>query len=282
MKKWICALTVLLLGGCSSQFVYNNMDWMIHWYLDDYIDLQRSQKKIFDEKFEVWHNWHRQEELTKYAAHLKEIRHDIASGSISEESIKTHFDRIREHWVSLRNRVAPDLVPLSKLLTQEQVSELFDAIEKENIEREEKITEFDASSDEEKSKERVSGLKDNIKEWLGKLTPEQDQIIVDMAPEFYSTSKHWLQYRRRVQQVARDIFEQKDTDPEFENKVLKVMSEPENYRHPELVKRNDANQKLYAQLVIRLYEVMTDKQKKRVLGKIDDYIEDFEELSEDD
>lgn len=282
MKKWFFVVSIFLLSGCSSQFVYNNMDWMIHWYLDDYIDLTKPQKKIFDEKFEVWHGWHRQEELKNYAAQLREIRDIVETGNVDQEKIQHHFDQVRGHWISLRNRISPDLSPMAQTLSQEQVAALFDTLEKENKKREEELDESEQLSDAERAKERLSGLEDNLKEWTGKLSSEQLQIVQAYSPRFESTARHWLQYRRHVQSLARTLFEQKDSNPNFEQDLLNLMSNPESHRHAELVEKNDANNVLYSQMVVEFGATLSQKQKKRLLRKIDGYIEDFEELSEDD
>ena len=42
-----CLLLTLLLGGCSTTFTYNQLDWLIPWYVDDYVDLSRDQKQEF-------------------------------------------------------------------------------------------------------------------------------------------------------------------------------------------------------------------------------------------
>ena len=74
MRKFWIVIFALILSACSSQFAYNNLDWLIHWYLDDYIDLNKAQKQSFDGEFEKWMQWHRTEELQKYQQHLQELR----------------------------------------------------------------------------------------------------------------------------------------------------------------------------------------------------------------
>ena len=41
-------LTILLLvsvTGCSSKFAYNNLDWLVYWYVDDYIEFSDQQEE---------------------------------------------------------------------------------------------------------------------------------------------------------------------------------------------------------------------------------------------
>jgi len=61
MKKLWLVLGFLVLTGCSSKLAYNNLDWLIYWYMDDYVELNDSQEAIFDIKLEGWIDWHREE-----------------------------------------------------------------------------------------------------------------------------------------------------------------------------------------------------------------------------
>lgn len=281
MKKWCWIVLVLFLSGCSSQFVYNNMDWMIHWYLDDYIDLNKPQKKVFDKHFTVWQVWHREEELAKYAAQIKEIIVMIESDSLTQEAMSNHFEQLRSHWVSLRNRIAPDLAEMAPALTVKQVGHLFEYLEEQNAEREEEQNEFAGKSEEERMEVRAKDIRENISEWIGKLTEPQKQLVKHYSPQFRSNGREWLKYRRLVQEHAHELFINKDSDPEFKTKLLAVMSDPESYRHQTLIENSEHNGKVYTAMVVELSQQLTSKQKKRLLRKLDGYIEDFEDLSED-
>ena len=50
MNKLIAVVFTLsiLLTGCSSKFAYNNIDWLMYWYIDDYVELDKSQKSLLD------------------------------------------------------------------------------------------------------------------------------------------------------------------------------------------------------------------------------------------
>ena len=39
-------LAVLLLGGCVVRVVYNQLDWLALWYVEDYFDLDPAQAHI--------------------------------------------------------------------------------------------------------------------------------------------------------------------------------------------------------------------------------------------
>ena len=65
-KILLPVLCVLVLSACTTSFYYNRLDWLIPWYVDDYIDLSSEQKQSLKVKLEPYLNWHRQEELNNY------------------------------------------------------------------------------------------------------------------------------------------------------------------------------------------------------------------------
>lgn len=70
MKNLLAIFVFLLLSGCSSQFAYNNLDWLAYWYIDDYIDFTAEQEVIVDQKLITWLDWHKQQELPRYLSDL--------------------------------------------------------------------------------------------------------------------------------------------------------------------------------------------------------------------
>ena len=64
-------LLALTLSGCSAtQFIYNRVDILVRWYLDDYVSLDREQQARFDDRFDLLIEWHRREELPVYGVLL--------------------------------------------------------------------------------------------------------------------------------------------------------------------------------------------------------------------
>jgi len=73
VKKIIVIGLVLLLSGCSTKFVYKNLDWLVYWYVDDFVELSDEQERMVDVKLATWLEWHKNTEIPKYVAHLNEL-----------------------------------------------------------------------------------------------------------------------------------------------------------------------------------------------------------------
>ena len=39
MRSLLVVVFIIFLTSCSSKLAYNNLDWWVYWYLDDYVEL---------------------------------------------------------------------------------------------------------------------------------------------------------------------------------------------------------------------------------------------------
>lgn len=280
MKKKIIVMLLLpfILIGCSSTFAYNNIDWLLYWYLDDYVELNKSQKKIFDTKLDVWLRWHRKEELVQYKNQLLSLKQRLNAGPLASEEWLNEFDTARNHWTRLRDRVGPDLVEFVPKLSDEQVDNLFDALEEQNIENEQ---DRDELTEAERREERIDDLQDQLKSYVGKLNKDQKALVVEYEPRFKTNFDNWIAYRRKVQAEAKQIIQRRNSDPDFANKLTEIMRHPEAYQSPEYQDVSAYNRVLSTELTAELNLSFTPKQMRKLNKKIDDLLEDLEDLIND-
>lgn len=278
MKKTILISFVFLLSACSSQFVYNNLDWLVHWYIDDYIDLDKPQKKAFDDHFAIWHAWHRKEELIKYEEHLKELKEMLDKDDLSAEQVQAQFDRGRGHWERFRDHVTPNVAQLAYLLTDEQIIELFDSLEEKNIEDEEERL---AMSQEEIIEKFEKAFADQLKDYFGKLTKAQKAMVDQKVTEIIPNRLEWIKYRRSIQKAAKEMMLARKDNPNFAQDFTAMFSNPDVFKHDLYNQNNEHNRLVFAEMVVDAYKTLTEKQRKRVYRKIDNFIVDFSELRED-
>ncbi len=275
----IVALTVLL-SACSSKFAYNNLDWLVHWYLDDYVELTKEQEELFDGYFKKWHSWHRSEELDKYVAQLKALKTDIERDELNAQAISSHLDGARTHWTRLVNELAPELAVLAEDLDDEQVVYLFASLEKENAEREKELLENAELDDSERLEKRTESLFDDLKERVGRLSAEQKKIIEDFAPDFRTTALQNIRYRRAIQSAARSLFADKANNPQFKPQLVHLLTHTDDYRDEQYQADSLHNRVRYTAMMEALLPTLNAKQKRKLIKQIQDMIDDFEDLSE--
>ena len=278
-KIGIMLIGLLALSGCSSKFAYNNIDWLVYWYVDDYVELTNEQEDAFDAKVDRWLKWHRGEELQQYALHLQQIKKMATTTEITAEEIAEEFALGRTHWERLRSELSPGLAQMAISLSDEQVVYFFAQLEKENKEEEEeRREELEEKSEQEILDDRVERVTEQVEEFIGKTNSSQRRLIRDFAPQFQSTYEYWLSYRRDVQQKARELFATRENNPTFVEELTTLMSNPDVYRSEEHIRLGEENALLYATMLSELQGTLTDKQKRRLNREVDGIIEDIEDL----
>jgi len=276
MRLLLVLFSVIFLASCSSKLAYNNLDWWVYWYLDDYIELKGEQEEKFDDYLQNWLRWHKTSELERYKAHLSEIKSQIKNGRLDSGAVQGHLVLAREHWERVRDEISPELVSIAKTLDDEQVVSLFAALEKDNKEEEEERLELLAKSEEKRLEERVERIEETINERIGKLTVEQKQIVRTYASQFISTGDEWLKYRRNIQNAARKLFVTRTFNSDFERDLVTLMQNPDSYKTDVYKQSSAHNMTVTATLISEIFSTLTDNQRERLIENINDLINTVE------
>lgn len=282
MKRSFIFVLIIVLSGCSSKLAYNNLDWLIYWYMDDYIELTTKQETVFDHHLESWIDWHRDTELTRYVSQLETLKSELANGQLTEQSINQHFEQASTHWIRVREKISPEIAAMAKTLSDEQVIHLFAALEADNKEKEAEYLEDSAQSEQEKAEERLEDITEDVEDRIGSLSEPQRAIVAQYAPQFASTYQDWLAYQRTIQNAARKLFATRDSNPDFTENLVNVMSNPDRYRTDTYLQKREQNRQLYARMTAELAQTLTPVQKRKLLEKIQDIIDDLNDLAGDE
>jgi hypothetical protein len=278
VKKIIIVGLVLLLSGCSTKFVYKNVDWLVYWYIDDFVELTNQQEDIVDAKLATWLEWHKEAELPKYINHLSELSDDIRTQQLSLEKMHYHQQKAADHWIRLKAKIIPDLVAMSPMLSQVQVDSMFKEIDKMNEDEVDEREELLAKTPEKRKSESLKRKKRNLKRWLGKLTSEQEQLVDNMHGEYHSNGELWSQYRVRYQAELRTLLNDTDRGESFETKLTELLTVPEKYRGELLNQRNIENSNKYKEFLLAADTLVTEDQRKHLLEEIAEFVDDLNDL----
>lgn len=280
MKKAKLPIVVLfsfLLSACSSTFVYNNIDWLLYWYVDDYIDLSSEQEAALDERIVSWQSWHRSTELEKYQTQLKILRAQLKSGILAEKQWLSEFEEAQQHLNRFRTKIAPELAIIAQQLSTEQVEGLLSSWHKK---RQERQSEFETRTESERLIRREERLTEFVEDNVGKLSQQQAGIIKQYVPKFLSISNEQTAYQTRLQKVVRDIFLNRDS-LEFKHQLTSLISNPDQYKPSAYQAALDHNARLYAQMLAELNSTFTQKQKLKLDDKLEKWINLIEDLISD-
>lgn len=278
-SRWLVLLAcvLLLLNGCAVRFVYNQLDWMVPWYLDDYIELEGPQKALFRERLDAYLSWHRRQQLPLYADFLEQVA-DRAERGLSPADIDFIQTRTEQLAQAMIDRLKPDMMALFALASDAQVKALFKKFAEDNREyRKENV-------DVSEKKQRRSRQKEVIRyaeRWTGTLTSAQRQLIVDWSGQFelmdadiYETQLRWQDEFHRILLLRHDR-------AAYEAAFSRLLDTPAFGRSEQMQRKLDANQQLLIGLYLALEQSLSPDQRKHMVNKLRDYAQDFRELAQE-
>lgn len=274
----LLALLLLLISGCSSKFAYNNIDWMLYWYVDDYIELDKAQKSLLDVKIESWHAWHRSNELTEYRQQLLNMKQDVETGQLTTDKWEHHLRQGAQHWERFRDHITPELTALAVNLTDQQIESFYEILEEDNIDN---IEERADSTVEERIEDNQKRAQKQVKKWIGRLSKQQKILVNQHVTSFESTFDEWITYRRNMQQASKALLLSRNDNPNFAQELTALMANPDQFRSENYLKLNQHNREVFATMLVTLNDTLTKKQRKRAVNEIDDLIDDIDDLMND-
>ncbi|MED5235309.1 MAG: DUF6279 family lipoprotein [Pseudomonadota bacterium] len=273
MRSLLVVVFIIFLTSCSSKLAYNNLDWWVYWYMDDYIELKDEQEEQFDAHLQNWLSWHKKSELTRYKAQLEDIKKQIQNDTLNSSIVYNNLELARSHWERVRDEVSPELAAIAKTLDDEQVVTLFAALEKDNKEEEEERQEALEKSEAERLKDRIERIQETISERIGDLSKEQKQIVSTYAQQFISTGDAWIKYRRNIQNAARKLFVSRKQNERFEQELVSLMQNPDNYKSDVYKQSSAHNMTVTATLLAEIFSTLSEKQRQTLIENVDELIE---------
>ncbi|NVJ62050.1 MAG: hypothetical protein HWE27_16790 [Gammaproteobacteria bacterium] len=264
---------VLLLQGCGLKFWYNRLDWVVPWYVDDYIELTDAQESELEKLMVLKTRWHRTSELPAYVSFLNGIKQDIKQREVVV-NYEQRRQQIREFYERILAEMSPQLTELMLTMTKPQLESFVAALKENDQEWSEEVEE---RSDEDVIERRIENLTDNINEWSGRLTKEQKKLVEKWASELKSTGEMRLKYREQWRSALQQAFLLEDV-AKRKTEFTKLIVEGQSLQSEELIQAYQHNAEVAERYLGLLADTMTPKQEKKLLARIDNYIEDFEDL----
>ena len=281
VKRLLLIVLMLVVTGCSTKFTYNNLNWLVYWYLDDYVELTSTQKTALDQKLYDWQLWHRYEELPKYQTQLNQLKEDIASQKLTLARLEYHHQQMLEHWQRLKQKAVPDLVAMASMLSEQQINQLFTELDKRNTEKRDELLDEQTDLSQQKQ-DRLAERNKKLKRWLGSLSSEQTQLVSSAYDEYYDNRMLWLEYRANYQTALKalllEIAQQPDKQQQLQRRLTQDLLAPERYRSEQLVTRNQHNVTVFREFLLAMDNRLSKQQRQHLLGELDEYQQEIASL----
>ena len=195
----LAALLVLsvLLAGCNRVgLAYRNLDVIIPWTLNDYLDMNAGQKSWFNDTLKEHLAWHCTTQLPGYLDWLDRLQQMVDSHQVSDAALQAHALEAKQAIADVARQITPSAIELLRGLDEQQVREMDAALTKDLGKRQD---EYLKPPLEQQIKERSERMSKRLDAWLGPLSASQQERVLAWSTALGAQNQQWIGNRAHWQ-----------------------------------------------------------------------------------
>jgi hypothetical protein len=265
----------LFVSGCTIKLAYNFLDWGLYWELEDYVKFNRDQRSLVKDEITQLVDWHRSDELPKYADQLEKLADGLQNGLTIKQLDQT-YNALSDGWQRIVIETLPAAADILSDLTDQQISDFFEILIEEE---EDDANDIKRDTQEQLAIEREEYVSEKITDLVGKLNDEQKTLIAQWAPRIEPTAQlsldHAIQWRTKMQSAMAE----RQNKQQLEETLLVLFANPDQLWSEQYRRVIEKNQHLVMTLLFDINQTLTDKQRRKLIRKLNSFVEDLRDLS---
>jgi Family of unknown function (DUF6279) len=278
MRLGALFLVAALLGGCSAiRFAYNNADAAVHWVASDYLVLDGVRGEEFNARLASFHDWHRAEELPRYAALLSSLGEKLGDGITREEILwawESGMARVRamaEHGAPQLAIVVADPTPAQLAQMQKKFIDANAAFRKKYLKGGE------ADQRERRFKRNLEMMED----WFGDVSYAQEAKLRELSDKLPLLYELRLADRERRQREFLALLREHSDPAELALKLGPWLGDWETGRSEEFRRVAQLHQEQYIRMLLELDRGMTSTQRQHAVNRLREYSAQLAEIAQE-
>jgi len=275
LSRWckVCVLgALLLLGACSStSFVYNRLDFLVLWYVEDYVDLDQYQKQYTSDVLASFLLWHRTQELPDYPRILDQIEDNLSQPQ-TPEMVASVFSDFEAAWLRLEAKGLGLLLDLGVQLSDEQIDKFMEKLWERQLEYKEEYLE---RTDEEFREDSYEEAVDSAREYLGPLSDKQRELLREFSRSLLRSDHVWLQERAEWLAELAVLLERK---PGWQQRVREAVAARRKNPSAEVRRAYDHNLQVIYTVIAQLLDGRSEQQDAHLRDRLSSLREDLQVL----
>lgn len=267
-------LAALALGGCSAvRLAYNNADFFIEDYADEYLGLDRSQLRGWSPTLDAALGRHRTEELPYLAAFFETALAGARDG-FSEAGVDCLLDQFERLYRRHARLAVEAAAPLLADLRAQQIDDLAAYFaERAREDQAEPGPEVAAR----RARKRAERYADNLRWWTGALDSRQRGIVRDVTRRMPDTAPAWYAYRAAKREELIAVLRSDPSAARIEDFLVDWLVEFSDLP-PALAAARPELRAAIAQLLLRLQPTFSEAQRERLIRRLQQLRDDFLKL----
>lgn len=276
LKFVVLLLTLsLVLAGCNRVgLAYRNLDVIIPWTLNDYLDMNAGQKSWFNDSLKQHLAWHCTTQLPGYLDWLDRLQLMVDSNQVTDAALQARTVEAKQAIAEIAREITPTAVQLLQGLDDQQVKEMNDALAKDLRKRQDEYLKPPLA---QQIKERAERMSKRLDAWIGPLSPSQQSRVTAWSVALGDQNTEWIGNRARWQAQFIDAVQQRHS-AEFPRRMQQLLVDRESLWTPEYRTAYAQTEAAARSLIVDLMAQSTAQQRLKLTQKIDGVRNDFKAL----
>jgi hypothetical protein len=265
----------LLITACSRLgLAYRNLDWLVPWRLNDYLNLDRQQQAWLKPRLQNHLKWHCSVELPRYLDWLQTTERILAQPQPDSGQLLEQFGQFDDALKRLSVEITPTSIALLRGLSAQQISELYAALDEDNQEDREDFLEPPLAVQISERRER---MQERLRPWLGRLNSAQTANIADWATGLGEQNRLWLENRLLWQRQLRRVVAARES-ADFAPQMTRLLQQREAFYSEEYRASYGRSRQALATLFSQVLSAADESQRERLGHRLRDLRNDLSEL----
>ncbi|NCE91359.1 DUF6279 family lipoprotein [Pseudomonas sp. L13] len=276
LKLLMVLLTLsLVLAGCNRVgLAYRNLDVIIPWTLNDYLDMNAGQKSWFNDTLKDHLAWHCTTQLPGYLDWLDRLQQMVDSNQVTDAALQTRTVEAKQAIAEIAREITPSAVQLLQGLDDQQVKDMSDALAKDLRKRQDEYLKPPLA---QQIKERAERMSKRLDAWIGPLNPGQQNRVTAWSAELGAQNQAWIGNRAHWQAQFIDALQQRHS-ADFPQKIQQLLVDRESLWTPQYRAAYAQTEGAARSLLVDVMAQSSPAQRLKLTQKIDKVRSDFQAL----
>ena len=276
LKLLVVLLTLsLVLAGCNRVgLAYRNLDVIIPWTLNDYLDMNAGQKSWFNDTLKEHLAWHCTTQLPGYLDWLDRLQQMVDSHQVSDAALQAHALEAKQAIADVARQITPSAIELLRGLDEQQVREMDAALTKDLGKRQD---EYLKPPLEQQIKERSERMSKRLDAWLGPLSASQQERVLAWSTALGAQNQQWIGNRAHWQaQFIAAVNQRASSD--FPRKMEQLLVDRESLWTADYRQAYAQTEAAARSLLVDVMAESTVQQRQKLVQRIAKVRSDFQAL----
>lgn len=265
----------LTLAACSRiDLAYRNLDRLVPWSLGDYLDMNRQQKALLDERLKEHLAWHCKTQLPGYLDWLDKVRLMVANQTVTDQALQQRTTEARQAIGRVAEEITPSATELLRGMSDAQVAEMRKAFDDDIAERQKQYVDTPLPK---QIQARATRMEKRLTPWLGELNARQRLRVMTWSQALGDQNSEWIANRQAWQQQLVLAMEQRRS-PAFEPRLAQLLQRKESLWSPAYRIAFENTELQARSLLVDLMQQSSPAQRQFLQDRLAKVRRDFSEL----